>query len=915
MGGQHWITRQTSSKLETCARNTAQWCVRPTVMLLWMWMWGASCDTQHLAGEEEIFLSDRQSTLGWTSEPAREWGEVRLRMGTEGPVPVLQACGRLIRRTVLSQWMERKDAHYLLMDIVFAQEEEPSAHLSPLQVHLFDSDTPTRRFQNSKSVVDLQTSEPFPATDPPPQISSYLQPRLALSLGPLSRRGFQLALSYSGTCVLVSSIRLYYRRCPDIVAHLASFKATAAGSGPLTGSCVTGAVELSVPVGECKEDGWDSLQGGCTCEPGHQVMNDTCQACTMGYYKPANESGGCRLCPPNSRTRVDASESCDCLLGFNRLPADPEHLGCTKPPSAPVNLTVRHQNDSVLIVMWDPPHDWGGRPEVTYRIKCEKEAEAGSQWGPCGDDVLVPPGSAALTGPPVSITGLSPQHDYRLSVQAWNDISSLQGAPPLSTATVTIHRWKVPPEVIPVTPALNISEHGITAAPQHQGRLTIWLTVGVLFGSLLLMALIPVAVCALRCNYTKLRSEQEVELLPMNAAFSYQRPQEVEAAPQQANTVEGVVQLLDGLSGRLLASLKDVLVDRNKLTLGKELGKGEFGSVYEGVFTPDEDVNIKVAVKTMRVGIHSQEDLHEFLREAEIMQNFDHENVVRLLGVTLQREQDCPLPVPLVILPYMKHGDLRRFLIATRYGDIPMFVPHQSLLRFMIDIAAGMDYLSLQGFLHRDLAARNCMLGDDLRVRVADFGLSKKIYSSNYYRQKVAVRMPIKWMGMESLSESVYTTKSDVWSFGVTMWEIVSRGRTPYPGVHNHELLDLLQCGHRLKAPDDCDHKLYEVMRSCWDEEAARRPGFRELGDNLRGLLLELPMLEASQEANYINQGLEVAVAAASHYPQTDSGGRWENVYLPAPVGAAAATDEDVEAQDGYLKYIVGSAAKGHDNY
>ncbi|XP_044041108.1 tyrosine-protein kinase receptor TYRO3 [Siniperca chuatsi] len=880
-------------------------------------MWEAGCDIQFQAEEEELFHSDKQTRLGWNSDPPREWGEIPLRVDTESPVPVLQACGRSITRTILSQWRERKDAHYLLMDVAFAQEQEPSGQLSPLQVHLFDSDTPITRFQNSWTVLDLQTSKPFPVTSvPPTQISSHLNRSLALSLGSVSRRGFQLAFSYSGTCVLITSIRLYYRRCPDIVAYLVSFKGTGAGSGPMTGSCVKGAVEVAAPVRECNVDGvWGPLQGGCTCERGHQVIDDTCQACRMGHYKPANESGGCRLCPQNSRTHGEGSERCDCLQGFSRLPTDPDDLGCTKLPSAPVNLTAHHHNDSVLIVTWDPPYDWGGRQEVMYRVKCEKKAEAGSQWEACGEDVIFLPDSAGLTSTSVSIVGINPQHDYSLSVQAWNDLFTLQGAPPSSTATVTIHRWKVPPLVITVTPGLNDSEHKITPAPQHRSRFSIWLTVGVVFGSLLLMAAISIAVCVLRCNYTKLRFDQEAELLQMNAEFSYRRPQEVDAAPQQANMVEGVVQLLEGLSGRLLASLKDVLVERNKLTLGKELGKGEYGSVYEGVFTPDEGMDIKVAVKTMRVGIHSQEDLYEFLREAEIMQNFDHENVVRLLGVTLQREQDS-LPVPLVILPYMKHGDLRRFLIATRYGDLPMFVPHQSLLRFMIDIASGMDYLSSQGFLHRDLAARNCMLGNDLRVCVADFGLSKKIYSSNYYRQKVAIRVPIKWMAMESLSESVYTTKSDVWSFGVTMWEIVTRGRTPYPGVHNHELLDLLLSGHRLKPPEESDDKLYEVMQSCWDKEPTRRPGFRELGETLKGLLLELPVLEASLEASYINQGLEVAAAvAASQDPQTDSGGRWENVYLSTPVGAAAARDEDVEVEDGYLKCITDSAVKGDYNH
>uniref|UniRef100_UPI0037E9002C ephrin type-A receptor 2 n=1 Tax=Semicossyphus pulcher TaxID=241346 RepID=UPI0037E9002C len=873
--------------------------LRSLLTLLWICVWPASCRYQ--AEEEEIFHSDKQATLRWKSEPSRQWDEVAVKVGSEGKVPVLQACGRRVSRTVLSDWLERKDAHFLLMDVSFAQEEESSGRPSPLHVHLFDSDTPITAFEHSGSVLDLQTSSPFPGSVPPPEVLTHLNQSRALALGPVSQRGFHIGFAYSGTCVLVTSIRLYYRKCADITDHLVWFKGTGSGSGPVTGSCVRGAVEVSPPVRECAVDGvWGPLQGECTCGPGHQVIDNTCQACGRSFYKPANDSGGCRPCPPNSRTHEDGSEMCECVQGFSRLTSDPTDLGCTKPPSAPLSPSVLHHNDSVMLVTWDPPHDRGGRQEVMYDITCEKTVEDGGQWGICGQEVVFLPGSAGLIRTSVSISGLDPNCDYRLSVRAWNGVSDLQGAPPSSTASVTIHRWKVPPAEITMTPSLESSDAEITAAPQQSRRFSMWSIVGVLFFSLLLVAVIPIAVCLLRHKYTKLRSEQDEERFLMSVEFSYRRPQGVEAAPPQADMGGGVVELLGGFSD----TLKELLVDRDKLTLGKELGRGEFGSVYEGLFTPEEGVNMKVAVKTMRVGIHSQNDLHEFLREAEIMQNFKHENVVGLLGVAVQREQDSPLPVPLVILPYMKHGDLRRFLIATRYGDIPMFIPLQSLLRFMLDISAGMDYLSSQGFLHRDLAARNCMLGDDLRVCVADFGLSKRMHSSNYYRQRVAIRVPIKWMSMESLSESVYTTKSDVWSFGITMWEILSRGRTPYPGVHNHELLELLQSGFRLKPPEECDDKLYEVMRSCWDEDPSLRPDFRELGQSLTAVLRELPELEASQEADYINQGLEAAAAAAAASPASQEPDlRGGNVYQSSPVGAAV-REEEVEVEDGYLKYI-----------
>ncbi|KAJ8008100.1 hypothetical protein DPEC_G00101260 [Dallia pectoralis] len=815
--------------------------IRWSVMCLWI-----SCvriSAQPTWEEVELFNSSKQNSLEWKSNPPQAWVEKRLKMVSETNEPVYQACtiqNKNHSKSLLTSWIARKDALHLLLDLKFAQENESSSN-QPLQIHLLESDSPISAFRNSQTPRDIRASKTFPAHK-----AERIKDR--------------------GQAVL-----------PEM--HW----------GALDG-------QVNPPTRHCDSDGaWGPLQGGCTCDRGHEEKRDSCEACRTGYYKAANSSGGCGPCPANSKTEGEGSEKCDCVEGYFRIQSDQYDIGCTKPPSAPVNVSVRRISDSTLTLLWEPPIDLGGTKEVTYDVVClERGGNADGPWVKCGEEVIFFPESGGLTVNAVNLTGINSQFDYQLTIRAKNNVSFQQVATASSVAYVVIQR-------LPLNP--NYSTGGFFP----------WWVIGPLLGCLLLAALVTFALFSMRRKNTRFSYDQQVGLLPSNTVVSYRHDVEQHSAPVVVDSMVSqpdASQMLTGVSDRLLTSLSKDLVDRNLLTLGRELGSGEFGSVYEGIFNPAEGVYIQVAVKTMRVGIHSRGDLESFLKEAEIMQHFDHDNVVKLLGVTLEQEQDSPLPVPLVILPFMKHGDLRRFLIATRFGDVPMFVPLQSLLRFMIDIAAGMEYLTSRGFLHRDLAARNCMLGDDLRVRVADFGLSKEIFNNNYYRQREGIRMPIKWMAMESLSESIFTSQTDVWSFGVTMWEIVSRGKTPYPGVHNYEILDLLTNGHRLKQPE-CDDKLFEVMLSCWHCNPAQRPGFSELGDRLQALLCELPPLQASLEAHYINQGLEATTHHPHHVNELDDRTRFEggvvgNVYLPAPVAAvkpASEREAQSEDEEGYLCY------------
>nr|XP_015196125.1 PREDICTED: tyrosine-protein kinase receptor UFO [Lepisosteus oculatus] len=307
-----------------------------------------------------------------------------------------------------------------------------------------------------------------------------------------------------------------------------------------------------------------------------------------------------------------------------------------------------------------------------------------------------------------------------------------------------------------------------------------------------------------------------------------------------------------GISDELKQKLQDVMVDRHKLTLGKTLGEGEFGSVMEGLLSQEEFV-LKVAVKTMKIAICTRSEMEDFLREAACMKEFDHPNVMRLIGVCLQTVESEGYPSPVVILPFMKHGDLHSYLLYSRLGDCPVYLPSQMLVKFMTDIARGMEYLSSKNFIHRDLAARNCMLNENMTVCVADFGLSKKIYNGDYYRQGRISKMPVKWIAIESLADRVYTTKSDVWSFGVTMWEIATRGQTPYPGVENSEIYDYLRQGNRLKQPPDCLDSIYALMFSCWLLSPKDRPGFESLRCQLEKTLEELPDPQGPEDILYVN--------------------------------------------------------------
>ncbi|RXN34320.1 macrophage-stimulating receptor-like protein [Labeo rohita] len=283
----------------------------------------------------------------------------------------------------------------------------------------------------------------------------------------------------------------------------------------------------------------------------------------------------------------------------------------------------------------------------------------------------------------------------------------------------------------------------------------------------------------------------------------------------------------------LLEEVKDVLIPASMLKVHHHqiIGKGHFGTVYHGYLTDHNNREIHCAVKSLN-RITDVEEVEQFLKEGILMKGFHHSNVLSLLGILLPEEG-----LPLVVLPYMKHGDLRHFIRCEKRNPTV-----KDLIGFGLQVAKGMEYLAQKKFVHRDLAARNCMLDESYTVKVADFGMARDVLEKEYYsvQDHRKAKLPVKWMAIESLQTQKFTTKSDVWSFGVLMWEMLTRGASPYPEVDPYDVTHYLLKGRRLPQPQYCPDPLFAIMLQCWDPDPERRPTFSTLVSAVMSILSSL---------------------------------------------------------------------------
>ncbi|XP_029379934.1 ephrin type-B receptor 3 [Echeneis naucrates] len=727
------------------------------------------------------------------------------------------------------------------------------------------------------------------------------------SFGPLSKAGFYLAFQDLGACMSLISVRVFFKKCSTTIANFAVFPETATGAEATSlviapGTCVTNAMEVSVPLKlYCNGDGeWMVPVGSCTCVAGFEPSADTtqCQACIPGTFKSKFGEGSCSPCPSNSRTSAQGANICPCQNSFYRSDSDPPDSACTTIPSAPRNV-ISSVNETSLSLEWEEPEDTGGRSDLVYNVVCKKCLRDRSPCTRCDDNVDIAPRRLGLRQRSVVVRNLQAHTRYSFEVQAVNGVSGKNPTSP-NYSTVNITTNQAAPSAVPTvhlmrstSDTLSLSwlppekpngvildyeikyhergqamSHTVTAQhssakveglraatpyvvqvrartvagygrysnpmdfstslhsdPQKSVQDQLPLIIGsASAGLVVIVALVVIAVVCLK----KQRSSSELE---------YTEKLQQYISP-------GVKVYIDPFT---YEDPNDAVhefakeIDISCVKIEEVIGAGEFGEVCRGRLKQPGRREMVVAIKTLKAG-YTERQRRDFLGEASIMGQFDHPNVIRLEGVLTR---SCPV---LIITEFMENGALDSFL---RLND-GRFTMTQ-LVGMLRGIAAGMKYLSDMNYVHRDLAARNILVNSNLVCKVSDFGLSRFLDDTSAdptYTSSLGGKIPIRWTAPEAIAFRKFTSASDVWSYGIVMWEVVSYGERPYWDMSNQDVMTAVEQDYRLPPPMDCPMVLHQLMLECWMKERNLRPKFSRIVSTLDKLLRNAASLKVVTSAN-----------------------------------------------------------------
>ncbi|XP_029434051.1 ephrin type-A receptor 3 isoform X2 [Rhinatrema bivittatum] len=704
-------------------------------------------------------------------------------------------------------------------------------------------------------------------------------------VGPVSKKGFYLAFQDVGACVALVSVRVYFKKCPFTVKNLAMFPDTVPMDSQslveVRGSCVNHSKEEEAPRMYCSTEGeWLVPIGKCLCNSGYEERAYTCQACWPGFYKAFAGNTKCTKCPPHSSAHEEGSSHCSCEKNYFRADKDPPSMACTRPPSSPRNV-ISNINETSVILDWNWPLDTGGRKDVNFNIICRKCGGQPVTCEPCSGHVRFLPRQNGLTNTSVTVTDLLAHTNYTFEIEALNGVSG-SGVFSRQFAAVIITTNQAAPSPVTIIRKERTSRNSITLSwqePDHPNGIILDYEVKYYEKeqetsyTILRARGTNVSIGALKPDTTyvfQIRARTaagygansrkfEFETSPDSFSISGESSQVVVIAIAAAVAIILLTVVVYILIGRFCGYNKSMHspdekrlhfgtghlklpgirtyvdphtyedpnqavhefakeLDAACISIDKVVGAGEFGEVCSGRLKLPSKKEISMAIKTLKVG-YTEKQRRDFLSEASIMGQFDHPNIIRLEGVVTKSK-----PV-MIVTEYMENGSLDSFL---RKHDAQFTVIQ--LVGMLRGIASGMKYLSDMGYVHRDLAARNILINSNLVCKVSDFGLSRVLEDDPEAAYTTrGGKIPIRWTSPEAIAYRKFTSASDVWSYGIVLWEVMSYGERPYWDMSNQDVIKAVDEGYRLPPPMDCPAALYQLMLDCWQKDRNNRPKFEQI--------------------------------------------------------------------------------------
>ncbi|XP_076135225.1 ephrin type-B receptor 3-like [Alosa pseudoharengus] len=621
------------------------------------------------------------------------------------------------------------------------------------------------------------------------------------------------------------------------------------------------------------------------------MKNTQCQACSPGTFKSKQGEGFCTPCPPNSLTSSTAASVCSCRNGYYRGDSDAPEAGCTTVPSSPRNV-ISSVNETSLVLEWSDPRDSGGRDDIFYNVICKKCHPERGSCSRCDNNVDITPHYLGLTQRRVTVRNLQAHTQYSFEIQAANGVTAKSPYSPQSS-TVNITTNQAAPSAVPTVHlmAASSSTMSLSWLPPERPN-------GIILDYEIKYHEKDQGE-AIAHTMTAQRSSARIEGLKAGTPYvvqvrartvagygRYSSPADFSTNMQGTDTGDPVKSLQEQLPlivGSATAGLVFIIavvviaivclkkqrngseseyteklqqyitpgtkvyidpftyedpneavrefakeIDISCVKIEEVIGAGEFGEVCRGRLKLPGRREIIVAIKTLKVG-YTERQRRDFLSEASIMGQFDHPNIIRLEGVVTKSR-----PV-MIVTEFMENGALDSFL---RLNDGQFTVIQ--LVGMLRGIAAGMKYLSDMNYVHRDLAARNILVNSNLVCKVSDFGLSRFLEDDTNdptYTSSLGGKIPIRWTAPEAIAYRKFTSASDVWSYGIVMWEVMSYGERPYWDMSNQDVINAVEQDYRLPPPMDCPTALHQLMLDCWVKERNLRPKFAQIVNTLDKLI------------------------------------------------------------------------------